>query len=203
MNTNPQNEHAWGAFCYLAGEMTLAEQLQFEAALADDQSAREALAEAVELTQATSAALAHAPPVASPVAPSPARRMQSRRWSWMALGAAACLLLVIGWQQIAAFYPSPGPSQEAIAAKAVNTRALALRWTEVRQRDGDPWSSELSPSEDWADDEDADTADGGLTDDDFASPVAPEWMLAAAAQIRVNDMMKDGMERVIDPPQEQ
>jgi len=90
-----------------------------------------------------------------------------------------------------------------IAAKSDNARALAQRWTEVRERSGDPWSSELSTSEDWAVEQDAESLDGSFAEDDFASPVAPEWMLAAASQIRSGDMMNDDMQRVIDPPQEQ
>ncbi|MAG92837.1 MAG: hypothetical protein CMJ48_03710 [Planctomycetaceae bacterium] len=52
MSDSEKNDLDWLAFRYVAAEMTRAEAESFETLLADEQSAREAVAVAVELTQA-------------------------------------------------------------------------------------------------------------------------------------------------------
>ncbi|MCA9270920.1 MAG: hypothetical protein KDA41_20710, partial [Planctomycetales bacterium] len=87
---------AWDAFRYVDGQMTPDELQAFESTLESHQDAREAVARAVELTQAAAAALSHddAPP---------AVRRKNRRVAlavgWMAAGAAVCLLVVFGLGQ--------------------------------------------------------------------------------------------------------
>src|SRR5207253_583735 len=90
-----KDELDWQAFCYLSGEVNAAEAEQFESRLADEQAAREALARAVELTQAVAAAESQ-----TDVAFVPVRRSAadwSARVSWMAVGGLAAVLLAILW----------------------------------------------------------------------------------------------------------
>src|SRR5437762_2365346 len=90
-----ENELDWQAFCYLSGELNVVELQQFEARLADDQAAREALAAAVELAHAVAAAESQADIAVVPVicrAPD-----WQTRVSWMAVGGLAAALLAILW----------------------------------------------------------------------------------------------------------
>ena len=82
------NDLDWAAFCYAAGELSPDEVADFELRLAEDQGAREALARAVELTQAVAAAETLEPVVSV----RSERSLWGRRLAWMAIGAAASLL---------------------------------------------------------------------------------------------------------------
>lgn len=99
----------WLAFRYVDGALTSEEAAQFESRLEHEQSAREAVAEAVELTAAVGAAARPAAarrtplspvsreltPASSPLTPASRHWSSSRGWSapaaWLSLGAAACL----------------------------------------------------------------------------------------------------------------
>src|SRR5688572_7163337 len=79
------------AFRYIAAEMPANEAEVFEQRLAHDHSAREAVAEMVQLSELASAALALPPTVV------PAGGLRNHWMApvvWMAAGAAACLALV-------------------------------------------------------------------------------------------------------------
>ena len=87
----------WLAFRYVTDELTELEREAFEVRLADDQAAREAVAAAVELTQAVvwveHESTVNARPVAAPTRP---QRERTRRGAialgWMLAGSAAGLL---------------------------------------------------------------------------------------------------------------
>jgi hypothetical protein len=116
-----QSQLDWSAFCYAAGELSQAESEQFEARLADDQQAREALARAVELTQAVVAAESQAESFVVP-----ARRHAadwSTRLSWMAIGGLASVVIALVWSGIIGRSLS-GPSEREFA--------LAAAWTQTR-----------------------------------------------------------------------
>src|SRR5690349_6967225 len=78
----------WLAFQYVNEELSAEDALHFEDRLAVDQSAREAVAEAMLLLQAISAGARIAKPAQA-----------SRSWyehaGWAAVGAAACLAVVV------------------------------------------------------------------------------------------------------------
>src|SRR5262245_10127855 len=96
MNTdNNHNDLDWLAFSYAAGELTPAEAEQFELRLADDQSAREALARAVELCQVVTAAELQSDNYIAPAAKT--RSTWNDRLSWMAIGGLASLLIAMLW----------------------------------------------------------------------------------------------------------
>src|SRR5262245_14251679 len=85
------NELDWSAFRYLAGELTAAEAEAFEARLAAEQPAREALASAVELTQVVVAAESQS--VHAVVTTRALRSSWQTRLAWMAIGGVASLAL--------------------------------------------------------------------------------------------------------------
>jgi hypothetical protein len=122
MNANEGADQLdWLAFCYVAGELPPAEAEQFEARLADDQAAREALARAVELTQTVVAAEAQ-----SEILVAPARRYVAgwgTRLSWMAIGGLASIVVALLWSG-ALHNSTSGPSEKQIA--------LAAAWTQTR-----------------------------------------------------------------------
>jgi hypothetical protein len=117
------DEHDLLAFRYAAGEMRPEEASAFEARLADDQEAREALSRAVGLAER----LSEAAPSAPQRVVAPARMLSClrlRRGSfpkaaapagWMAVGAAAALLVasLVGWpaRQTIETLPGSGPSE--------------------------------------------------------------------------------------------
>ena len=169
----PHDELAWQAFRYIAGEMNAAEQERFDAQLAADQAAREAVAAAVEISRATAIALAPQP------APAP-RTTGPRRWPLVGWGvaAAACLAMAFGWMPLG---ERSSPSQLA------QTEALAMQWSEIRQRQALPHDESLaaSPPDEWTDEfDDAEPAE--------ESPaVAPEWMLAAVLEMHSSETMPE------------
>src|SRR5688572_17831025 len=114
------NELDWSAFCYASGEMTPAEAEAFEQRLSDDQAAREALARAVEITQAVISAESLAPAVALRSQPA----TWSRRLAWMAIGSAASLLAALLWSGGVASWL--GGRSERVSPE------LAAAWSETR-----------------------------------------------------------------------
>ena len=121
-----RNELDWAAFCYLSGEMSAAESEQFEARLADEQEAREALARAVELTQVVAAAESQFEELV--VAPHASRTSWGTRISWMAVGGLAAALLAMVWtgglSQLGF-----GPEKAGISSES---GALATAWSATR-----------------------------------------------------------------------
>jgi hypothetical protein len=152
--TTCHHELGWTAFCYAAGELTGAEAEAFELRLADDQAAREALARAVELTQAVAAAETMEPVSVG----SRGRSTWGRRVVWMAIGSAASLL-------VAAFV-----SQLDLTRDSRDDRELAAAWSQTRQE-----LSVASDANHWpAEDQEAETAD-----EDLDLIATPDWMTAA------------------------
>ena len=159
----------WLAFCYAAGELTPAEAEQFETSLAGDQSAREALARAVELTQVVAAAERHVSHVVSPAAA--AQRSWNSRFAWMAVGGLASLLL--------AFLFSGVVESNWRGMHASRQRHLALAWNETKTQIADVRQAGLWPAADLSSDTDGDLVDGGTTGDELAVAETPSWLTAA------------------------
>ena len=168
------NDLDWTAFCYAAGELSSEEVADFEQRLAEDQGAREALARAVELTQAVAAAETLTPVVTAGTE----RSLWGRRLAWMAIGAAASLLaaaLITGGRL--------GPAgrewvdQAPAAPFSPETGELAAAWSQTRQ--------ELSVASDaglWFPDHlDAMSETDALSEDREDSLVAatPSWLTTA------------------------
>ena len=189
MKSEHREELDWLAFRYLANELNESEQEAFEDRLADDQSAREAVARAVELTQTLSAARElDEIVVRSAEAPAPATKGRSA-WSvpaaWMSVGAAACLLLVAAWS-LPSLLNTLGGNSAGVAAANAHTLELARAWSSAREEfaahegtfwDRDAVRSEPSQAESSA--VPAAPSDDEL--DDMAPVPMPSWMLSAVA----------------------
>src|SRR5689334_17548378 len=135
---HPQNERSakpgddllWTAYQYTADELPEPAARAFEASLETDQLAREALAEAVSLNDTVRAALGQSEPepelVSAPtlmpaslvalgnVSPSGVSYGWARSIAWVALGAAACLLLTMALRTTP---PGNVPGADPVAAK--------------------------------------------------------------------------------------
>jgi hypothetical protein len=121
-NSRGGDDLVWTAYQYTADELSASAARDFEAALETDQSAREALAEAVSLGDTIRAALVPEPIAASGVMPASLIAANERRaaygWgsavAWVALGAAACLALTMAVRNA----PRDEVGQEAPVAKS-------------------------------------------------------------------------------------
>lgn len=206
-DSTSHNDLAWKAFRYIAGEMNPDEVVDFEDRLGEDQAARDAVADAVELTQATCAALAP-----QPMRSTADSHAVSTWWYGVAAGVAACLLVMFAIGQLirpanqAATADSDEPSGESVDVPADG--ALAVRWSEVRLRESpseDDWPSDV---DDWSIEDSVDEARLAEEHSRQAADAtsAPAWMLAAVAHARQDgdDMMDDmDRERAVDPAVEQ
>ncbi len=165
-------ELSWLAFRYVAGELTGGENTSFEAHLADDQAAREAVAEAVALYETVALASAQ---------PASITRWQTLRRAVAWVAAAAAVLLVASalfWMSGTDQQPDPNLAQENKNAEpqtSQNGAELATAWTEVRHSQGrepddvgirEPMESIANPS---------------VGTDEPAGPAIPQWLLTAVA----------------------
>ncbi len=126
----------WLAVQYRLGELSANEAAAFETRLLDDQLAREALSQAVELTLACRLAeaeieLESLQPTATalhPLTPAPTNdAVWMRPVGWASLAAAACLAVLIGWQNWV--------TQPLLAQHEAKTLAVATAWAEVAALD--------------------------------------------------------------------
>ena len=171
---NP-NDLDWLAFCYAAGELDSAEAEQFEARLADDQSAREALARAVEFTQTVAAAESQYGDFV--VLAAHAQSEWNKRLSWMAIGGLASLLLALLWSGVV------GPTWQTAQRRfhTASQQNLAWAWNETRTEIANVHEAGLWPAV-FTGDSDDETV-GTLQFDDTAVDDAPSWMTAAVFSV--------------------
>jgi anti-sigma factor RsiW len=189
MTTNPQDLD-WLAFCYAAGELNSTESEQFEARLADDQAAREALARAVELCQTVTAAETHRSNYLAPAA-----RIQTnwnQRLSWMAVGGLASLLLALLWTGVV------GPTWQTAQRNfhAFSQQNLASAWTETRTEIANVREAGYWPSLTSIDSDDELLATVSLIEDRLDENMledAPSWMTAAVFSLSANDSPTDAV----------
>jgi hypothetical protein len=164
----------WMAFCYAAGELDPGDAELFEARLADDQAAREALARAVELTQTVAAAETQCGDL---VAPAIRTNLDwNRRFSWMAVGGLASLLLAVLWSGFVG--PTWNTAHNRLTA---NSRyQLAMVWNNTRSE-----FSGINEAGLWiplaGNDADYDANDLSANDEVADTP---SWMTAAVSSSR-------------------
>jgi hypothetical protein len=145
----------------------------FEARLADEQPAREALSHAVELTQTVAAAEAQYGDV---VVASHTRIDWNTRVSWMAIGGLAVVLLALLWLGVVG--PRRNGAERTVALAA--HRDLALAWNETRAEFASVREAGLWPSVGGAvADEDELLYLVDLPLDDGSINEAPSWLMAA------------------------
>jgi hypothetical protein len=183
------DELFWRAFCYVNGEQTPDEVHRFEAQLAFDQQAREAVAAVVRLSAAVAVPLSelstprtnltpafHAgPPVPHVSAARHLRRLWSSRTGWATLALAACLAIMLSLPH--SEKPPRGDAQPApfVAAELARYN-LASAWADALAEPGA------------ADDRDLDASitpgslegeDELVTADDDAELIVSQWLLEA------------------------
>lgn len=195
-SSSPRDAAAWQCFRYIAGELTPDEVVDFEQALADDQSLREALATEVELVQAVAAAEATRMiglgSVREAVSGSgDGKRAWTGRVRWMAVGAALSLSLVLLWQAdrwlpAVARQADPVAAVPAIADPAPLDAAspqLALAWSAARDElasdDLLHWSESHLPE--------SDSPDHGVEEPAARSSVSQALTHARAAALLADD----------------
>jgi hypothetical protein len=152
-NTMNQSDLAWTAFRYISNELSADEAATFEERLAMDQEAREELSRAVEITQA----LASQPQTDSqPLVSRPWRQ----RLSWMTVGAAACLAVMLSGEFIRSAVVRLGTSTGG------NQVASFSLWPQMDETDSD---AAIDASENESDDNHVASGDVSV----------PNWLLAA------------------------
>jgi hypothetical protein len=174
MNEHFSEDLFWVAAQYAAGDLPESAVERFEEQLETDQAAREALAQAVALSQAVVQA------EATPVAPVSIDR--SRRFSMaaaLAIAVAACIALTF----VALRLPNVDDAPQGEVAKAPTSdaqRQLAMAWVE-----GQVGDDEFAANDDAQLVDDPMLTDEDMFDDEFpmptADPSAPDWLLAALA----------------------
>lgn len=181
---SPTDDLDWLAFCYAAGDLDATAAEHFEARLADEQPAREALARAVELTQTVAAAQVQ-PCLAAPAALT--KTHWQTRLSWMAIGGLAAALMIMAWTSVVG--PSWKQARTTLASRS--HQHLAQAWTQTRQQMAVPATEEV-----WSDFDLPPEADEWLADSLAADSLAveaelhqaPSWMMAAVyASARPSD----------------
>jgi hypothetical protein len=167
----------WEAFRYITEEMTSVEIEAFEQRLATDQAAREAVAEAVELTQA----IASCEHDSVSVATRERTPTRAARLAWMTLGALACLMLITAVQT---WKPN---GNAPIDPPSAASNQLAELWSKARDE---------SQEDDWqagwfTESEDTTSLDSAKEHEDVTA--APSWMLAAVSSqtVDMDDMNGD------------
>jgi hypothetical protein len=172
------DELNWLALAYIAGELEEAEAEAFELRLADDQVAREAVAQAVELTQTIAAAESQCGDLVLPAARKPATR--TSRLSWMAIGGLASVVAAALWTGLNFGNWTTAKNEPTIDVPGVKMPgALASAWSETRQALSA--ASDVGPlhpiSAALNDDDDQTPADYAA--DEFLVADTPSWMTAA------------------------
>jgi len=180
INPKDTSDLDWLAFCYAAGELDAPGAEQFEARLAADQLAREALARAVELTQTVAAAEHQAHDFVTPGACIPRAKRVATDWnsrlSWMAVGGLASLLVALLWSGVV------GPTWQT-AQRGLNASAkqhLALAWQETgieiaNVKEAGLWPYPRLLGQD--DDDALALAETGTDGNELVE--SPSWMMAA------------------------
>ena len=169
----------WLAFRFVSGEMNRQQEASFCRRMADEQVVREAVAEAVQLTQAIAFA-EQLEPIADQVVLSPVSSAHVQRSSWMrlkgwiAVGGVCCLALVILFQYFSTMGEHWG-SRSLIDGNGVE-EMLAITWSEIRSEIFSEIGSEEVAFEDHSPDIQLFQL---LLEEDAIS--TPTWMLAAVA----------------------
>ncbi len=145
----------WTAFLYIAGELDPEAEARFEARLADDPEAQEAVASAVEVVGATVLS------ARSFAATSPARRLLRLASASVALAAAACLIFALLPRSTP---PPAGPADASTTARA---------WSMIRDEEAPDWSPAVGDA--------SAEPDEGTMPEPPADRALPSWLLTAAS----------------------
>jgi hypothetical protein len=168
----PDDELAWLAFQYVAGDLDPDESAAFERRLDREQSAREAVAEAVALV----AGVVHAAPA---LRSTPRLRSRVRRAVVVALASAACLALAVALGLVE-FRPR-GNAPDTRSSTPGGRSAVALTWSGLRQDAAE--TPRLDDPTAAIDDPEADMVTPVVTTADASDLVEglPAWLIEAAS----------------------
>jgi hypothetical protein len=119
----PGSDLPWKAYCYVCRELSAEEEAAFEARLAEDQAAREAVAEAVELAGAVRLVAADALP-----GPVPRRARWPYALGGLVTGIAACLAL---WLVPSRFSQLREPTTPPLAPAPAPSPDIVLAWSDL------------------------------------------------------------------------
>ncbi len=191
MRHDQREDLDWLAFRYIANELSGDELDAFERRLASDQKAREAVAQAVELTRAVAAVGGEAPARPTPAFRAAAvwRRMGvAARLCWTTVAVSACLALVLAYQYYRGTGPATvvrpeAPGQDEAGVLGRHPDELAIAWS----RTGEELSL-LQPDDRLPNSPDEGEiaeelplylAEDQPGEDAFASNAPPSWLIAA------------------------
>lgn len=171
MPSDPNRDLDWLAFRYISGEMTAEEADAFECRLADDQGAREAVAQAVALTAAVSLAA----PSTREVLPLRRRRLVS---TWVIVAASAACLALLAWP----LFRSDAQRRltPAVAESDARSPEIALTWSDLRQS-GEAGASASADGLAFLDEDAAETDTIASNDINVVDDAVPHWLLEAAS----------------------
>jgi hypothetical protein len=191
---DPSAELAWLAFQYVSEELSADDAAAFELRLAEDQAAREAVAQAVELSAALKLAIGDQVESTEPaeVFLVEARGYWSQKaWlqpaAWMAVGAAACLAAVFCFYQPRADENRPPVAAgEGVDGDLSPASSLAMVWAQSRHSGSD--ADDLATMANGSDEQGADDQSAGDHDvSDDSQMIAPGWLLAAVTRGEMTD----------------
>lgn len=166
------DDEDWLAFRYIAAELSPGERAAFEQQLAESQAAREAVARAVELTQALVAAGPEVYAVSRPPAAGGGQRRWRRATRWAA-GLAASLLLIVAVFSFGRSFVGTGASRPA--ETGFSAFDLAVIWSQTRG---------VLPADAaarWLPATEAELAAEPVATEEPDEVVAPDWLLAAVS----------------------
>ena len=166
---NDDAELFWLAYCYVAGELSAAQALEFETRLESDQPAREAVAQAVELSAALQGASESMVELPS------GDRRKSIRGGWALAMAASVALAIAGYSFIGR------NAQNAALQPSQTDGRLADAWAASTLDDGEAETGdEANRLAEWEasgwDDGESEPSDGEL--------LISDWLLEAVSAAR-------------------
>lgn len=165
--SSTEHDYDWLAFLYAVGEMSATESLAFEQQLAEDQSAREALARAVQLAGAVRSACRPMPVV---------RASSATGRSWLAVvGVCAAAALVLVATSVGFFDRNDSTDMPVAAQRSAmkNAGGLVAMWAESSPRHSEMHDEGLSAA--------AEFDPNCVACLDAPELSIPSWMLAAVA----------------------
>ncbi len=196
MKPEEYNELDWLAFQYLTDELSEDERQAFEARLADDQFAREALAKSVDLTQTLAAAESFEQP--KPAAREVERRaIRWQRVAWFSATMAGCLALALVYQLVIHRSNATSVAQGwGTGAAKSDAEQLALLWVDQLSL-----AEPVEPNEQIVG---ASEIEGESETDEPLEPVdtlgaigeveTPDWMLAAVLGMSGSANREEGVD---------
>ncbi|QDU63440.1 hypothetical protein Pan216_43200 [Planctomycetes bacterium Pan216] len=197
MSEAPSPELGWLAFRYISGELSAEEIDAFEKRLDIDQAARDAVAEAVELSDLVVAGFeldGASRQDASPATPREGglRTGRTGRLGWTGAGIAAIAASLVVMISLVDRTSEPAPSKTGdgtfVSQGLPGGDALALAWNEVHAAGG----SDLADADVFADpDSEVDGLDPGASTD-LDNELPPDWLVVAIS-IHSNESSARGL----------